>query len=92
MNNYYELQDKAHTLWVKAQDSIDVAERRYTRGAINEGEWYASLAAARSLQEQAIELEKQAADAQVLYWRQKYNDELYARREQQQMESELRNQ
>ena len=66
MNDYYKLQDQAHARWMEAQELIDRAERLMDHGKIDESEWYRMLADARSLQEAAIELEKIAADAQVL--------------------------
>ena len=91
MNDYYKLQDQAHARWMEAQDLIDRAERLMDHGKIDESEWYRMLADARSLQEAAIELEKIAADAQVLYWREKFS-EIDERAAQMQEESELRGQ
>ena len=72
MDKYYVLQDQAHAKWMEAQEVITRAETLYDHGKIDETEWYRMLADARSLQEAAIDLEKQAADAQVMYWREKF--------------------
>ncbi len=85
MTDYYQLQDNAHRKWMEAQDIITRAETLYDHDKIDEAEWYRMLADARMLQEKAIELEKLAANAQVLHWREKFasieetHSEYYAR-------------
>jgi hypothetical protein len=89
-SSYYAIQDKAHGLWMKAQDLISMAEVQYAHGRIDECEWYRMLSDARAIQEQAMKLEKESlVNAQVELWRKQYlgDDD---RSEQLREETELR--
>jgi hypothetical protein len=70
-NRYYDLKDKAHALWIAAQNMISTAEDKYDLNNVTQTEqieWYETLEKAHKLQEQAIELVKSAAQAQVDMW------------------------
>ena len=70
-NRYYELKDRAHALWIAAQHMISNAEDKYDLNNVTQAqqiEWYETLEKAHKLQEQAIELEKSAALAQIDMW------------------------
>ena len=89
MTQFYQLQDRAQQCWRKAQEIVGVAETQLEHGLIDQDQWYERLADAVFLQDEAVQLESQAVDAEIEYWREKYaEDDLREKEYQQQMVDE----
>ncbi len=98
---YYQLKELSDNKWQEAQEMVSREEDRQNRIRIanhgeirkeDEAEWMRVLADAYALQQEAIKLEKEAAEAQVKMWEEQYMGDLFDSKEKLQMESELRNQ
>jgi uncharacterized protein YlxW (UPF0749 family) len=81
MNTYYELQDLARTKWMQSQALTDRIEYLHSHNSIDDDRKYELFQRVRALQEQAMELEKKASDAQAEMWRLEYAEETQRQKE-----------
>lgn len=79
--NHYELSDRARQCWQKAQEIVSVAETQLEHGRIDIDTWNERLVDATLLQDEAAQLEKQAVDMQVEYWRNQYAEDIQRQKE-----------